>query len=179
MSIAWSLLTVLDSDRSYMGNGRYEDELGKRYTWDETVPNSSRLRRGDLIVLRDNENVLGLGWIDRIDTWSGSKERYRCPRCGSTKFKNRKTMSPRYRCGNCKEKFEVPSVEHLRDITFYRADYEKSWLRISSSLHKSDIEPAALSGARQNAIRELDLRAVKGIVGGVQRIDVAWWSLGS
>ena len=178
VTTAWSLLAVAEGERSYMGNAGYRDVVGERYTWDETVSNASRVAEGDLVLVRDSDNILGVGWIAHIERWLGSKERYRCIHCGSTKFKSRKTKSPRYRCGNCKSEFEVPSVELLRDITFYRADYGSTWRVLNPSIHKTVIESAAISDARQNAIRELDIRQVRHIIDSTQLLGETWWSSG-
>jgi hypothetical protein len=108
----WSLLTVDESSRQFAGNRGYADELGVRYSYDSKVPNSRGPVAGDLAVLRDDEYVLGLGWLDTVVSNPGSKERLRCPICHTTALKERKTLAPRFRC-ECGATFATPDSEKL------------------------------------------------------------------
>lgn len=58
---AWSLLSLASTAH---GAPTYPDELGVSYVYDTTVPNGKHIENGDLAVIRDNQFVLGAGWID-------------------------------------------------------------------------------------------------------------------
>ena len=176
MSKAWGLLTVDPSERDYSGNAGYADVLGQRYVWDENVALSKEVSAGDLVILRDKKYVLGLAWIDTITTRVGSKERFRCPNCDSTKFKPRKSKLPKYRCGDCKEPFPEPKVELLEELTFYEADYARTWQPLDVAMPKNALEPAFLSGAKQNGIRELDTDRAREIIQAAQPLGDLWWA---
>jgi hypothetical protein len=176
MSKAWGLLTVDESERNYSGNAGYEDVLGKRYIWDENVPSRKEISKGDLVILRDGKYVLGLAWIDTITPRPGSKDRFRCPRCTSTKFYPRTTKLPKYRCDKCKYEFDHPTVEHLDELMFYEADYERTWQPLDVVMPKHVLEPAFLGGAKQNGIRELNADHAKQIIEAVQPSGDLWWA---
>lgn len=162
-----------------MGNAGYEDVLGQRYTWDETVANGRSLQSGDLIVLWDSDFVLGVSWIDTIVEWPDKKERFRCPNCSRTKFHMRKTQEPRYRCTICLTEFDHPDIEMLENISFFRASYERTWQELDLGMPKSALESALLSRARQNSIRELDFETIRGILEQAQPLGDLWWSSAS
>lgn len=164
MPTAWSLLTLNDVDRQFAGNEGYPDVLGRSYVWDATVPNSRQVRKGDLAVLRDGNYVLGVGWIEDIETWVDSKLRFRCPTCGRTGFKERTTIRPRYRCSECKSTFDDPTVELLTDLDFFRAHYAESWSPLRESVAVPDIRALYRTNATQHAIRELDLPGLKQVI---------------
>lgn len=183
MTKAWSLLTLEDSERQFRGNTGYEDVLGRYYSWDETVRNDDKVQEGDLAVLRNKTHVLGLGWIDRIDKTTGDKKRYRCPHCGSTSFKER--TSPRfadnkYKCANtrkCGKPFAEPVFDpSLKAITFYRADYSRTWQPLDVELMVRDIADAYLNNAKTDAIRELDFPLFRSIVLRAQNLGETWWT---
>ena len=50
--IAWLMLAVGDN-RQHAGNEGYDDDPATHYSWDDTVPNCSRPRPGQRIVLWD------------------------------------------------------------------------------------------------------------------------------
>ena len=74
-SSRWSLLSLTATAH---GAPTYPDELGVRYVWATTVPNSRYILPGDLAVVRDNRIFFGAGWIDSIQAAPGRKVRYRC-----------------------------------------------------------------------------------------------------
>lgn len=179
MAQAWGLLTLEDTERQFMGNAGYEDVFGCYYSWDETVQNHDKVQVGDLAVLRDNKTVLGLGWIDEIDKSKGDKPRFRCPHCKSTAFKARKSAKyeNKYKCADtkCRKDFPEPLAETLHDITFYRADYSRTWQPLDVDLRTSDIESAYLNNAKMNSIRPLDLQKFREILLSAQSLGETWW----
>lgn len=181
MATAWSFLTLEADERQFRGNTGYEDDLARHYSWDQTVPNYSRIREGDLAVLRDSDYVLGVGWIDKVLDWTSDKDRFRCPNtdCRRTGFKERKTLAPRYKCAACGNEFDVPDVEHLKGITFFRADYRRTWRPLDAPMPVAAIAPAYLREATQHAIRELDLVHARTLIDGEQPMGDFWWASGS
>jgi hypothetical protein len=178
MATAWSFLTLEDGERQFAGNAGYPDVLGSYYVWDATVPNHGRVAERDLAVLRDGDHLLGMGWIDSIETWSDNKDRYRCPTCKKTGFKERATIKPRYRCPSCKGEFDVPTVEHLVGIRFFRANYTRTWRRFHPPLSISEIASAYLGRASQHAIRELSLTKVRAFTDSSKALGQNWWESG-
>src|SRR5262249_39497928 len=93
---AWSFLSLARTARLATGEVAYPDELGVRYVFDSTVANHGSVSAGDLAVIRDDEVVLGAGWIERIQAVPTQKIRNRCPSCGRTEFKFRSTAALAY-----------------------------------------------------------------------------------
>ena len=155
---AWSLLTIPIDERTHRGNEGYEDVLSRSYDYDSTVPNSRYVLKGDLVLVRNRKNGLGVSIIDSIERRAGTKARHRCPEpgCGSTDIKERKTIVPLHRCGVCLSEFDDPRTEMIK-ITAYRANYESRWQRLRPSPSIHEFEGAYLNRAQQHAIRELEL----------------------
>lgn len=157
MTQAWSLLSVEVDELGFRGNAGYDDKLGHWYSYDSTVPNARAVSEGDLVIIRDRLHFLGDGVIERIESWIGRKERFRCPQCRSTGFKKRTTLRPRYRC-SCGYTFEQPTVECLDGLTMYRAHYGNAWRPLTPPVPVSSVPDLYISRATQHAIRGVDPR---------------------
>ncbi|OUL19628.1 hypothetical protein BV378_32400 [Nostoc sp. RF31YmG] len=103
------LLKSFGEERQHAGNLGYEDEISKMYQYDEYVPNYKNLTEGDLVLLRDKEQLLGVAKIERIKRYEGQKLLLRCPSCNKTgTFKKRKTKTPPFNCYKCRYSFYEP-----------------------------------------------------------------------
>lgn len=173
MNRAWSLLTIDESERQFGGNLGYTDVLGSRYAWDSTVPNHRAVQPGALAVLRNGSHVLGVGWIDDVQTETATKVRRRCPRCGNTAFKTRKQLTPRYKCSPCQNLFDEPAQEQI-DVTVYICDYARTW-RPTADLRVTEIAPAYLNRSAQQSIRPLDPELITQLFGQAYDSSLRWW----
>lgn len=158
MATAWSLYSI--DDPQHAGNTGYDDRHGRSYTWDNTVANHGRPAVGDLAVVRNDQLVEGSGWIERIEYAETTKQRRRCPQCGTTDIKRRKVKRPLYRCGHCHQEFDTAAAE-LIEILQYTAVFGDSWR--SSNLPVERLEEFIPSRARQHAIREMPLEAARSL----------------
>jgi putative restriction endonuclease len=93
----WLVLSFGD-EREYAGNQGYADELTRLYRYDSFVPNHLQLSQGDLLIICDRKQVLGLSRISRIDQTEGLKEFQRCPVCEIATIKMRKRLRPAFKC---------------------------------------------------------------------------------
>lgn len=153
--VAWSVFS--SEERKYGGNAGYGDELGVQYVYDNKVAYSKRVAVGDLIVIRDREEIHGVGRIHRIDEQENvEKPRRSCPKCGSTRFERRKRQRPQYLCRveDCRHEFDEPFEEPTL-VTQYTARYGRSWQPLDGALTVDDLKPSLLDNADQNAIRPL------------------------
>jgi hypothetical protein len=150
----WSFL-ALGGARQFAGNTGYDDRVSSYYSYDSTVPSHGRVDLGDLAVLRDSDQVLGMGWITRIDETPGEKIRRRCPYCRTTALKKRVEKEPTYRC-DAGHEFSSPLEETVAVVTF-RAHYGDSWRPLAGMIGIEALEPLYRSSAKQHAIRALDL----------------------
>ena len=152
-SKAWLLIAIPDQ-RQYGGNQGYDDEPASTYRYDSAVPNSRRVSPGDLVLLRDRETLLGLGLVERIVAGSGTKKRFRCPDCNVTGIKERRGLSPRWRCHNGHTFAEA--LEEDVSVTRYEAHYGSTFLPADGRIFASEIRLAAVHASDQLSIQELD-----------------------
>jgi len=154
---SWLLLTKEHSTLQYGGNDGHADELGHSYAYDSTVANHGQLDVGDCIVLWNGSLLLGISRVDRISTSFGSKSRNRCPRCGSTKIRLRKSILPVFRCQHqsCGFEFDEPIRENL-EVTRYVAQYSESWGYFRGESTSRTIRSLAKSPQSIQSIRELN-----------------------
>lgn len=154
---SWLLLTKEHSTLQHGGSDGYADELGHSYAYDSTVANHGQLEVGDCIVLWNGSVILGISRVDRISTSLGSKSRNRCPKCGSTKIKPRKTILPIFRCQHlsCGFEFDEPIRENL-EVTRYVAQYSESWCYYKEESTSRTIRGLAKSPQSIQSMRELN-----------------------
>jgi len=104
----WLLLEKSDETRVSKGIDGYRDVTGESYHYDSLVPNYKKIAKGDLIVLRKESEIIGVGTIRDISAATEHKSHRRCPKCWSTDIRERTTMLPRFRCGKCAYEFAEP-----------------------------------------------------------------------
>jgi len=62
------------------------------------------------VIVRSRQTVIGFARVERIETELGTTQRRRCPECGTTKFNERTSKLPNYRCRNG-HTFDGPTSE--------------------------------------------------------------------
>ena len=154
---AWLLIALDDEERQHAGNVGYEDDVERVYRFDSMVPNSRQIREGDLAVLRSSE-LLGLARIARLESAPGTKELRRCPECGKTSLKPRKTLTPRYRCDSCNATFDEPRIEEA-EVTKYEAHFDGSFVGAPNAVTLADLRAACPKYNGQHAMQRIDLGA--------------------
>ncbi|NLU66426.1 HNH endonuclease [Streptomyces sp. HNM0574] len=154
---AWSFL-ITGEERQFQGNAGYEDVAEESYSYDSTVGNYRRVAVGDLVVIRNSREALGVGYVEELEVLPHQQKlRSRCPGCTSTSFKERTTERPRYRCSPCRKTFDRPNVETI-PVTTYRAHYGGTWQPLDGCLDKSHLAELNLSRSDQQSIKALDPR---------------------
>ncbi|MEU0978638.1 HNH endonuclease [Streptomyces griseus] len=154
---AWSFLVTGD-DRQFQGNAGYEDVIEESYSYDSTVNNHQHVGVGDLVVVRNGGEALGVGYIEALQVLpEQEKVRSRCPFCGSTGFKGRATMVPRFWCSPCKRAFEDPVTETL-SVTAFRAHYGGTWQPLDGCLDKVQLRELSPSRSHQQSIKKMHRR---------------------
>lgn len=149
----WALI-VISGKRQYAGNAGYEDDYAKSYPYDSDVANSKRVSRGDIVLLRDRNKLLGVARVERVTSREGPKKRYRCPHCGTATIRERKTLTPRWRC----EKghlFDVRSEETVT-VTKYKAHFWETFRSPGTLIPASEIKSTAPRPNDQQSIEELE-----------------------
>jgi hypothetical protein len=149
---AW-LVTTKSDYRRLGGSAKYDDDPLSHYSYDSNVANSRQVAVGDKLVFWDEESLIGASTIASIEQASGTKQISRCSNCGTTNIAARKTKSPRFRCDDCHEEFEVPTVEDV-DVTLYRTDHEQGWVDLAGLLDGPTLR--GFTPYSQNSIRRID-----------------------
>jgi len=159
MSNSW-LLLLKSEDRVFAGNLGYEDVAERFYSWDSRVPNHEKLQPGDKIVLWNGKYSLGVSSIESIETKENqSKEIRRCPFCKTTDIRERKTLSPKFKCGKgeCRKEFDETQVEiESVEIKTYRSNHEIAWVDLNGKYSDIELRNSCVGFNHQHSLRRLD-----------------------
>ena len=159
----WLMLAVADEDRQHHGNEGYDDKPAGHYSWDSTVAHSKKPRSGDRIVLWDKNHLIGASVIEDIEVLEGvEKLRRRCPECGGTAIKARKTKTPRYRCQTrtCRSEFDH-GFEEIIQVTTYRSQHGERWVPLDGLLEGSLIRKCQVNPKDQHSLRPLNWESLE------------------
>jgi len=164
--VAWLCLTKPTNSFVAERDG-YSDEIGSRYSWDNTVPNHAKPKAGDIVGIWDGTELLGISQIESIDVSASSKNRRRCPNdtCRSTDVRRRKGSTPIYKCGKCQFEFDTPNAEEIQ-VAVYTADFEAGWTK-TQHIDASACRTLSLKRDSQHSIREAHAPALQAIVDGM------------
>lgn len=157
---AWAFLSV-SGERSWQSNEGYQDVLGSHYVYDSGVAYRLQVAVGDLVVLRDQDVVLGVSRIDGIDTSQTTKPRLRCPDCDKTGVEYRKGRGV-YVCRHCESEFRLPTKRN-EPVTEYIARYASRWQALDGAITNDELKPL-LGGVPQNAIRPCEFEGLKDLL---------------
>ncbi len=163
-SSPWLFLQV-ERSNNYAGNDGYPDHLGVHYCWDSTVQQARAVRVRNVAILWRPDGLLGVGVIERIEIIAGSKLRYRCPVCASTKIKERNSLHPRFRCANqsCRMTFEERGSESI-EIDVFKGIYHSTWIDMEGFIDGDQCRALAIRQRSQHSIRPANPDPVLGVV---------------
>ena len=115
----WLLLEKSDETRISKGIDGYRDATGESYHYDSLVPNYRNVATGDFVVLRKENQIIGVGAVGHIAETADAKIHRRCPNCDSTDIRKRVRKQPRWKCGKCAEEFAEPkeTIVGVRSFT--------------------------------------------------------------
>ena len=175
-SSTWLLLMKSDEERSWQSNRGYDDAPGSYYSYDSNVGRHLQLAEGDLVVIREDDYIVGCGVIEHVSKGPAEKEILRCPFCQSTNHYPRSTVSPesRFRCSDCKAEFAEPE-RTWTEVVEYRAHYADTWRPLAKPLHRIAIEDALITKDTFNAIRPLDRAKLPDVLEAADHFDWTDW----
>jgi hypothetical protein len=108
-----------------------------------------------LVLVRDQEHLLGIAQVESISDRPGKKTMRRCPECGRTGLKERLRKVPKYRCDRGHE-FEQPREEVI-DVTIFEAHYPNTFQEAPDAVPVAQIKAAAPRPSDQLSIEEIDV----------------------
>jgi hypothetical protein len=159
---AW-LLKSYGDERQYAGNLGYEDELSKMYQYDSEVPNYKQIAEGDLVLLRDTEQLLGVARIELIENMPILKKLQYCPFCSKPlKNKARKKAKFLYLCSFCKHEFDEPSIQE-KDREGFTAYFGDTFVATKGAISK-DVLKKYIIGNLQFSIAEINFQEIQSIL---------------
>ena len=159
MARAWTLISIVKG-RQYGGNLGYEDDLKTKYSYDSSVANHRRVRRGDLVFLRDGQSVFGMARIEEIETSRDVKIRRRCPECRTSAIRARLQRKPKWRCKRG-HTFARAIREHV-NVTAFKATYANTFIDLQDRLSVRDLKRVALRPSDQMSIEEINAAQLGG-----------------
>jgi len=163
----WLLLEKSDDTRISKGIDGYQDKTGELYKYDSLVPNHKQFGIGDYVVLRKENEILGVGRVGNIAQEADAKIHRRCPECSSTDIRERSTKSPKWKCGKCAHEFEAPR-ESIVEVQLFEATIDEfSRLNSPPSVHDVKRCAAEVDGINsQLSILELDSTKIQTLLEG-------------
>lgn len=167
---AWSFKAVGQDDLRYFGNNGYHDDSTGFYRYDNFVPNHKQVKEGDIVIITDRKNVLGISIIDNLSSAPYIKVRNRCPHenCTPEKLTLRKYKKPDWRCSNGHE-FSEPKEEGISAREF-KADYEKNYKPINF-VSMEDLISQTPRYNVQSSIQEIDFEWANNLFGDIIQLD--------
>jgi hypothetical protein len=154
----WWLVLDFGGDREYAGNVGYEDQSRRLYHYDNSVQNHLRVQIDDVLVVRKQQALIGLGRIAEIQQRADSKVRRRCPVCGITQFRERVTKLPRFRCDDG-HKFETPREDSV-PCTRFEAYFDQ-FIDAPGAVSLDQLREACPKYASQVSIQAIDVDAIR------------------
>lgn len=123
----WLLLEKSDETRISKGIDGYQDQTGEFYRYDSLVGNHKNLAEGDFVVLRKEEEIVGVGKIKEIVPSADTKIHRRCPNCNSTDVRERAKKQPKWKCGKCAFEFSAPkeTIVEVQSFVALISDFAK------------------------------------------------------
>ncbi|WMY76430.1 HNH endonuclease signature motif containing protein [Buttiauxella selenatireducens] len=163
---AWSFKAVGQDDLRYFGNNGYQDDSTSFYRYDNFVPNHKQVKKGDIVIITDRKNILGISVIDSLSSSSYIKIRNRCPHenCTPAKLTHRKFKKPEWRCSNGHE-FNRPNAEDTSAVEF-KAEYKKNYKPINS-VSITDLISNTLRYNVQSSIQEINFEWASNLFGDI------------
>ncbi|AYF75131.1 HNH endonuclease [Nocardia yunnanensis] len=150
---AWLVLVKSDYRRLSSGD-LYDDEASTHYSWDSRVPNFRQVKPGDIIAVWDERELIGASVIESIAEGVGNRPLARCPRCRKTNIERRTTLTPTFRCYECKATFDEPELEDAQVRTF-RSTHSQGWVDLTGTLSGTELRALCVKPRSQNSIREI------------------------
>lgn len=163
---AWSFKAVDKDDLRYFGNDGYHDDSSSFYRYDNFVANHKQVKTGDIVIITDRKNVLGVSIIDNLSLKEYYKVRNLCPHenCKPSKLILRKFKKPQWRCSNGHE-FQEPNIVSL-PATEFIAKYKDNH-KLINSISLSDLKSKTPRHNVQSSIQEVDVDWAKEIFNNV------------
>ncbi|QXB59582.1 HNH endonuclease [Pantoea agglomerans] len=163
---AWAFKTIKKSELRYQGNNGYDDNPTKSYSYDNLVANHKQVKEGDIVIVYNRSEILGVTKIDFISRKKTTKEINDCiiPNCNTDKIRKRNKKKPKWRCSNGHE-FAEAKTEHI-PITKFSAFYSGSFIKLKKPYLL--LESKIINHNKQLSIQEVRTDWALSLLNGVE-----------
>ncbi len=152
---AWICISKSHDSYARASEG-YKESLGLSYEWRLGLPKGHAIAVGDVIVIRDNQHVLGFSVIEKIENKQKLYSSNRCPNCDQVQVEERVKKIPKYRCRSCADTFAEPLIVSEKEM-FGVAHYAPGWVPLDkSSLTKSLWMRLSVTPKSQHSLQSID-----------------------
>jgi HNH endonuclease len=163
------MLVVKSSEQELSPIGySYDDSVGMYYSFDSNVGNSSQISIGDLVVVREDHFVAGWALVEKIEHRPNSQKiLFCCPGCNKPNPRFRTTVTPAFKCDECKIEFEESQIlQRELLVTEFKAFYANSWQEAVRPLSIRDplVSSALSSKSTYSSIRPLSIDGAQRII---------------
>ncbi len=157
----WLLFALGDDEKQhYSGNSGYTDKISEKYEYQNRVSNSRNISEGDLVLLRNKTQLIGLARIEIIKSRLEEQEQLNCPFCGETNFYSRETKKPEYRCKICTNEFDKPTSKTVQRKKF-TAYFGDSFVPAQRAVSIQALRKACPKYNKQSSIQLIDIKQIE------------------
>lgn len=164
----WLLLEKSDETRISKGIDGYLDTTGESYHYDSLVPNYRNVATGDSVILRKENEIIGVGTIGNISEKADAKIHRRCPKCNLTDIRERTLKKPKWKCGSCAEEFFQPDETIVEVRSFFATINDFAQLNAPPSVRAVKMCAASGNGSSsQLSMLRLDRVKIQTLLEGI------------
>ena len=152
----WICISKPHDSYSRAGDG-YGETIGESYQWRTNLANGSGLAEGDVIMIRNGDQIMGFSFIESIKRTLKPHESHECPFCKKAQVEARSTLQPRFRCKSCKKVFTKPIIKRKSE-EFQVANYAPGWVSVlDSPWFEQDWKLLSTTPKAQLSIQKLEI----------------------
>lgn len=155
-------------------SGGYEESIGETYRWRSSLPNGTKIQAGDVILIRDENTLIGGSVIESVAVQQMVRTVVLCPNCDKAQVSDRPTKEPRYRCTKCKSTFDQPKI-YEEETEFRTAEYGAGWFRFPENFPEySEIKnELAVLPKSQHSLQNLNIDKLEQLLDGLPKTLVS------
>lgn len=158
---AWAFKTISKKEQVYRGNDGYDDNPSESYSYDNLVANHKQVESGDIVVIYNRKQVIGVAEITSLIKEDSQKEINQCPikNCNAEKIRTRTSKKPEWRCSNGHE-FEKPlkkTIPVIKSTAFYSNSFK------ILKMNYLELEGKIINHNKQLSIQEVKLEWAKNL----------------
>lgn len=167
------ILQSKGSEQHSRAGSNYRESIGVSYKWRTNLPNGGKIKRDDIILIRDEKNLLGFSRIEKLSFRKEKNVATLCKNCGKAQVELKKTKRFKYRCKACKAEFDRPKLKTTIE-DFATAFYAPGWVSLTEESKSWAVwKKLSVTPKGQNSIQALDLHIFQDLISDLDSSEVA------